>query len=261
MRWIGNENGLAPDPTWSTGSCEMGNGGHGPLPQGGDPDAPDWCPAEVDSTLQANDAWFWLPPALNPLNSLAALVESYHASRGRNSNWLLGLSPAPNGTLAPQHVALAEQLGAWLRGCYGAAPAAAGAMAPGATALVVPVAGAGGAGHAIVDRVRLREDQTQGQIVRAYNISATLVGGGSLLVASGSSVGAGKIDRFAQAVDATSLLLVTDAAPLGLSSRPSTAPIREENCAQLQVHWEMREWGKGSLPDRMPAATAAGSAP
>ena len=93
MRWIGNENGLAPDPTWSTGSCEMGNGGHGPLPQGGDPDAPDWCPAEVDSTLQANDAWFWLPPALNPLNSLAALVESYHASRGRNSNWLLGLSP------------------------------------------------------------------------------------------------------------------------------------------------------------------------
>lgn len=216
MRWIGNENGLAPDPTWSTGSCEMGNGGHGPLPQGGDPDAPDWCPAEVDSTLQANDAWFWLPPALNPLNSLAALVESYHASRGRNSNWLLGLSPAPNGTLAPQHVALAEQLGAWLRGCYGAAPAAAGAMAPGATALVVPVAGAGGAGHAIVDRVRLREDQTQGQIVRAYNISATLVGGGSLLVASGSSVGAGKIDLFAEAVDATRLTLTTDAAPRGL---------------------------------------------
>jgi hypothetical protein len=30
VRWIGNEDGAAPDPTWSSGSCDMGNGGHGP---------------------------------------------------------------------------------------------------------------------------------------------------------------------------------------------------------------------------------------
>jgi alpha-L-fucosidase len=137
VRWIGNEDGAAPDPTWSTGSCQMGNAGHGPLPPGGDPNDPNWCPAEVDSTLQANDAWFFQPPEINPLNSLAALVASYHQSLGRNSNWLLGLSPAPNGTLAPQHVALTAQLGAWLAACYGAAPLASGAMAVGATTLSV----------------------------------------------------------------------------------------------------------------------------
>ena len=213
VRWIGNEDGAAPDPTWSSGSCEMGNAGHGPLPEGGDPDAPDYCPAEVDSTLQANDAWFWQPPAVNPLNSIAGLVASYHASLGRNSNWLLGISPAPNGTVAPQHAALLAQLGAFLRGCYGSAPAAAGAMAAGATQLTVAPAGGG---SARVNRLRLREDQTDGQLVRAYNVTAALAGGGSIVVAHGTSVGAGKIDIFEQAVEAASLTLVTDAAPRGL---------------------------------------------
>ena len=212
VRWIGVGGGPAPDPTWSTGSCEMGNGGHGPLPHGGDPDSPDWCPAEVDSTLQGGEVWWWHPPA--GLNSLPALVETFHASRGRNSNWVLGLSPAPNGTIAPTHAAMLAQLGTWLRGCYGAAPAAAGAMAAGATTLTVAPAGGGAAR---VDRVRLREDQAQGQRVRAYNVTAALAGGGSVLVANGTSVGAGKIDRFAQAVQATSLTLVTDDAPLGLT--------------------------------------------
>jgi alpha-L-fucosidase len=167
----------------------------------------------VDSTLQANDAWFWQPPAVNPLNSIAGLVASYHASLGRNSNWLLGISPAPNGTVAPQHAALLAQLGAFLRGCYGSAPAAAGAMAAGATQLTVAPAGGG---SARVNRLRLREDQTDGQLVRAYNVTAALAGGGSIVVAHGTSVGAGKFDIFAQAVEAASLSLVTDVAPRGL---------------------------------------------
>jgi hypothetical protein len=211
VRWIGIGGGPAPDPTWSSGSCEMGNAGHGPIPKGGDPDSPLWCPAEVDSTLQGGEVWWWHPPA--GLNSLAALVDTYHASRGRNSNWVLGLSPAPNGTLAPTHVALLEQLGAWLGACYGAAPAASGAMAASATQLTVAPAGGG---SARVNRVRLREDQTDGQIVRNYNVTATLVGGTSVLVANGTSVGAGKIDVFAQAVEVTSVTLVTDSAPRGL---------------------------------------------
>ena len=215
VRWIGNEDGAAPDPTWSSGSCNMGNGGHGPLPEGGDPDDPSWCPAEVDSTLQANDSWFFQSPDLNPLNSLAALVASYHASLGRNANWLLGLSPAPNGTLAPQHAALAAQLGAWLSACYGAPPLASGAMAPGATQLTVVVPGGGHVRGA--NRARLREDQTDGQLVRSYNLSAALVGGGGVLVASGTSVGSGKIDLVHLAVDATGFTLVTDAAPRGLT--------------------------------------------
>jgi hypothetical protein len=140
-------------------------------PQGGDPDSPNWCPAEVDSTLQANDAWFWQPPAVNPLNSLASLVASYHASLGHNSNWLLGLSPAPNGTLAPQHAALAGRLGGWLRACYDATPVAKGAMTPGARTVTITSSSPG----ARVNRVRLREDQTDGQLVREYQVTAAQV--------------------------------------------------------------------------------------
>ena len=49
VRWIGNELGHAPDPTWSTG-----------LDNGGDPDSPIFIPAECDTTLQQFDRWFWV---------------------------------------------------------------------------------------------------------------------------------------------------------------------------------------------------------
>jgi alpha-L-fucosidase len=164
VRWIGNEDGTAPDPTWSTGSCDMGNGGHGPLPEGGDPNSPYWCPAEVDSTLQAQDSWFYVQAA--PLNSLRALVQSYHESVGRNSNWVLGLSPGPDGRLAPAHHELCAQLGSWLRACFDK-PAAAGAMAAGHSRLEVVLPEDG----VLLNRIRLREDQSRGQRVRAYNLS------------------------------------------------------------------------------------------
>ena len=88
-------------------------------------------------------------------------------------------------------------------------------MAPGATQLTVVVPGGGHVRGA--NRARLREDQTDGQLVRSYNLSAALVGGGGVLVASGTSVGSGKIDLFPMAVDATGFTLVTDAAPRGLT--------------------------------------------
>ena len=49
IRWIGNEFGHAPDPTWSTG-----------LNGEGDPDSPIFIPAECDTTLQQFDRWFWV---------------------------------------------------------------------------------------------------------------------------------------------------------------------------------------------------------
>jgi alpha-L-fucosidase len=190
----------------------MGNGGHGPLPAGGDPNSPYWCPAEVDSTLQAGDAWFFVQGA--PLTSLRALVQSYHESLGRNANWVLGLSPGPDGLLAPTHHALCARLGDWLRACFGK-PAAAGAMAAGHARLdlLLPPSPDG----VLLNRVRLREDQSRGQRVRSYNLTATLAGpaGATVALAGGWSIGAGKVDLF-EAVRATSLQLVTDVAPTAL---------------------------------------------
>jgi alpha-L-fucosidase len=231
VRWIGSEDGFvrfqrpqpparktltpnppkqAPDPNWSTGSCLMGAPAHGPLPPGGDPDSPFFCPAEVDSTLQADDAWFWVENAA--LNPLPALRASYHASLGRNANWLLGLSPNRDGLLPAEHVAAAGALGAWVRGCYGA-PLAVGSAAPGATSVTVPLGAAGGA---VVDRVRLVEGLARGQVVRRYNVSAA-VAGAKRRYSNGTSVGAGKIDVLSGAVaGVTEVVVDVDTAPTAL---------------------------------------------
>ncbi len=44
------EVGVAPDPTWSTGTNN----------DGGDPDIPVFNPVECDTTLQQGDRWFWV---------------------------------------------------------------------------------------------------------------------------------------------------------------------------------------------------------
>ena len=71
VRWCGNEAGAADYPNWSTGSSN-----------GGDADSLDWCPAEVDTTLQNADQWFYNPSV--GLRSLKVLKDVYHASVGRN---------------------------------------------------------------------------------------------------------------------------------------------------------------------------------
>lgn len=50
IRWIGNEDGYAPQETWSTGHEDGA----------GDPNDAIFCPAEVDSTLQQADQWFYI---------------------------------------------------------------------------------------------------------------------------------------------------------------------------------------------------------
>lgn len=62
LRWIGNEYGHAPDPTWSTG-----------MDGGGDPDSPYFMPAECDTTLQQFDRWFWVRRKFLRKSSINAL--------------------------------------------------------------------------------------------------------------------------------------------------------------------------------------------
>jgi hypothetical protein len=42
---------------------------------GGDPDDPNWCPAEVDSTLQSGDTWFYVEGlGIHPLSDLQVRI-------------------------------------------------------------------------------------------------------------------------------------------------------------------------------------------
>ena len=88
VRWVGTEAGTAPDPCWSAGFA-----------QGGDPTAAVFQPAECDTTLQNNDAWFYSPTV--GIRSLATLVDIYHTTVGRNGFLMLDFAPDRDGLIAP----------------------------------------------------------------------------------------------------------------------------------------------------------------
>ena len=190
VRWIGTEDGQAPDPTWSTGVSN----------DGGDPDSPIFCPAECDTTLQDNDRWFW--GANQTLRGLAELVDVYHQTVGRNCRLEMDLTPDTTGLIPARYAARYAQLGDFIRACYSNPIPPARQSHPNATTWLLSFAT-----PTAIDRVQLMEDQTRGQVIRAYQVDAMTDGGGWTRVASGTSVGHKKIDLFTSAVTVTAVRL------------------------------------------------------
>ena len=198
LRWIGNEDGDAPDPNWSTG---LGA-------NGGDPNSPYFAPAECDTTLQQSDRWFY--GAGVALRSLSDLVERYHISVGRNCLLQLDLSPDTHGLIAPDHAARYAQLGGVIRACYveqrvqPSQPMQCSAQGLCLLTFDKPVT---------VDRVVLMEDQTRGQVIRGYTVDGLPAYAGSaappvpswLSLSNGTSIGHKKIDVFSSPVTVTQL--------------------------------------------------------
>ena len=183
-RWIGSESGFAPNDTWSTCDFDVGQGA-------GSPDSADWFPAETDFTVLAGDTWFYDPSV--PVRPPAQLRSMYEASVGHNSQALIGLGIPPNGTMAgTQQAASLAALGAYVAGCYG-----------------TPVASTSGRGFVFrilpsapisIDRASMAEDQSTGQLVRSWTLSATLENGETVLLDAGASIGNKRISVFAQEV-------------------------------------------------------------
>ena len=221
VRWIGNEDGQAPDPNWSTG---VGN-------DGGQDNSTLFCPAECDTTLQENDRWFW--GANQQLRPLSELVDVYHATVGRNCLLQMDLTPDTDGLIPARYAARYAQLGGVIRSCY-----VDQVIEPSSTlcddalceyTFDTPVS---------VDRIVLMEDQTQGQVIRGYTVYGQLTGNysaagavaaGWQLLSRGSSVGHKKIDVFQQAVTVTRVAVnVTEAA-----DAPVWASVRLQLCDRI----------------------------
>jgi len=173
-RWIGSESGYAPNETWST--CDYEQNGSG----GGDPNSLTWFPAETDFTVLASDTWFF--DTIHAVRPPAQLRAMYEASVGHNSQALIGIGIPPNGTLVgtAQDAAL-RGLGAYITGCYGTPIAQTSGR--GLSFAVMPSA------PVAIDRVVLSEDQTTGQRVRAWALSATLADGSTVPLGAGQSIG------------------------------------------------------------------------
>jgi hypothetical protein len=223
VRWVGTEDGYAPYPCWSTAS--PGENG------AGSPGAALWIPAETDFTLQNGDNWFYSSTA--GVHSPAELRAMWEASVGSNTAVIIDIAPYPNGTVPAEQVQAAFLLGQYTNQCYGG-PSNVGFAGPvtGLT-LIAPIPGGG---QLTVDRVMIQEDQTAGQLVRGYTLTALYANGSSAVLGSGSSIGARRIHVFSAPTNPTSITLtVTDRAGAAL---PTIKGLTALSCAAAVKQWD-----------------------
>lgn len=97
IRWVGNEDGVAPYPCWNTESVAkismFSNDRATWLPG-----TPEWLPAECDVPIRKRH-WFWHPNDEESLLSLEELMNIYYRSVGHGTNLLLNVSPDNRGLI------------------------------------------------------------------------------------------------------------------------------------------------------------------
>ncbi|ROW12005.1 hypothetical protein VPNG_05268 [Cytospora leucostoma] len=199
IRWIGTESGLPNEEIWSTGVTN----------DGGDPTSKYFAPAECDTTLQTEDRWFWGKG--QPLRSLDEMIDVYHQTVGRNCLLELDLAPDRSGLIPARHAARYKELGDFIQSCYDSS----------IVQQVANITTESGVALAFdyptsIDRIVIMEDQTNGQVIRAYEVYAKIVDkeemNGTLdvpwsFVSSGSSVGHKRIDLFKEAITVTDVIV------------------------------------------------------
>lgn len=205
VRWVGNEEGVAPDPCWATaGETTAADGTKRISGLNGAPDAPYWCPGEADFTLRRNDSfqggWFWHEGEESELFPLDELMRKYEASVGRNTNMLLGIVVDNRGLVPEADARRIAEFGAEIRRRYGSPlRQVSGAGFEHTVALDAPTA---------VDRAVVAEDIACGERVLEYRIEGRHDDAWSVL-AEGSNIGHKRIVRFEPAVlDALRLVVV-----------------------------------------------------
>jgi alpha-L-fucosidase len=183
IRWIGNERGAAGITNWSTVDPAVvpypGASGDAVMRmlQQGDPNGSVWRPGETDVSIRPG--WFYHPAEDARVRSPESLVDLYFTSVGRNSKLLLNVPPTRDGLLADADIAALTAIRSSLDTTFAHALASAGK----------PVT---------ISIADLREDIAHGQVVSRYVVEGMTDAGWKAL-ASGTTIGYRKLDRFAPA--------------------------------------------------------------
>lgn len=192
LRWVGNEDGYAPDPNWYTLSKEdLATGVATALHSDVNGDA--YAPVEVDVPFLKNGGhkWFWTPNADSLLMTGEQLMNLYYKSVGRGSVLLLNATPDTSGLIPESHVKVYQAFGREIASRFDKPLA----RTKGKTReLVIDLKN-----PTVVNHTILREDLASGQRVTAYRIEGTLDGKQWKLLYKGTSVGNKKIDYFPDA--------------------------------------------------------------
>jgi alpha-L-fucosidase len=173
IRWVGNEEGVAPYPCWSRADSTTSSSGVIEIKGlNGSPDGLFWCPGESDFPLRLNSSfqggWFWHKDQDNKMRSLTDLLDKYCKSVGRNTNMLLGVVIDDRGLVPDADVTRLTEFGELISNNFGK-----------------PLAMTSGSGKEIslklktpvqVSYVVIREDIAKGENIREYKLSGMVDG-------------------------------------------------------------------------------------
>jgi alpha-L-fucosidase len=207
IRWVGNEEGVAPYPCWATADSTTNADGTVVINGlNGDPFAPYWCPGESDFTLRWNRSfgggWMWVAGQDSMMFTVDELMTKYITSVGRNTNMLLGVVINDKGLIPEADVKQIELLGETIRAQYGTPlRQTAGTGTEYVIRLEQPTA---------IDRVVIQEDIAFGERVLEYTVKGK-VGDTWIELSSGTNIGHKHIDTFPPQTISEIKLIVTKA--------------------------------------------------
>ena len=200
IRWVGNEDGIAPYPAWNAVRFGVKKWGDYTAEEG-TPDGDRWLPNECDARMR--NTWFWNTTNAKTLKSVAQLMDMYDRSVGRGAVLLLNHTPDMSGKIPEADALRAAEFGREVQRRYGTS--------------IADVAGKGLKHQAMpstprtIDCVISMEDIAQGERVRRYTIEGLLDSGWKVL-AEGTAIGHKKIDKFAPVQVSAVRLMVHEAA-------------------------------------------------
>lgn len=172
IRWVGNEDGLAPENCWAT--TNAGEARYdGTIPDEragvGDPDGKYYWPAECDMPNRTHAAygggWAWRAGEEHLLFTPEQLLDCYVRSVGRNANLLLGMAISKDGDFQDEEQFRA--FGSLLRKTFGMPLASLDhpAAEDGRYRLTLPE-------RQKIRYVSIREDIAEGQRIRGFRLLA-----------------------------------------------------------------------------------------
>ncbi|OIO02683.1 alpha-L-fucosidase [Candidatus Desantisbacteria bacterium CG_4_10_14_0_8_um_filter_48_22] len=183
IRWVGNEDGVAPYPARNTVSNNdkdwspernAAAGGKGTK----------WMPAECDVAIRRD--WFWFTTNEGTLKSLDKLMDIYYRSVGHGCNLLLNHTPDRTGLIPSADVERAAEFGIEIKNRF--------------SSLLAETKGKGSVFEldlekdTVIKHFVAMEDIRHGERVRAYRIEV-LANDEWKTIVTGSAVGHKKIDR------------------------------------------------------------------
>jgi alpha-L-fucosidase len=189
LRWVGNEDGFAPDPNWYTLSKkDLATGVS--TSKNSDVNGDAYAPVEVDVPLMQNGGhkWFWAPHTDSLLLNTHQLMDLYYKSVGHGAVLLLNSTPDTSGLIPASHVAIYKAFGNEIRRCFGTPLARTQGHAR-ELKIILPKT-------TVINHTILREDLSKGQRVKAYRIEGSVDGKNWTLLYRGTSIGNKKIDKF-----------------------------------------------------------------